>query len=164
CGLLEGGFDGWEGDTARWRGSMNRERGRIQFRVRNAPYSKLHLLAAFAGEPDTTPVVTAQFYRAAAGHPVNFIGRVPPFTAPAQVQALPVQLADGARGNLHLVTIPLEPNGVAAFSDQDHLEFELTKEVRVHRSFPDPIYYSSHGAGLPSGVHVFGITLERPAA
>src|SRR5207244_3955621 len=27
---------------------------------------------------------------------------------------------------------------------------------------PDPTYYSMHGAGLPSGVHVFGITLERP--
>ncbi len=163
CGLLEGGFDGWEGDTARWRGAMSREPGRIQFRVRNGQYSKLHLLAAFTGEPDTTPIVTAQFYRANAGHPVNFTGRVPLFSAPATVHALPAQLVNGIKGNLHLVTIPLEPNGPAAFSDQDHLEFELTKEVRIHRSFPDPIYYSSHGAGLPSGVHVFGISLERPA-
>ena len=115
------------------------------------------------GEADTTPIVTAQFYRPLAGHPVNFAGRVPLFTAPAQTHALPVQLANGAKGSLHLVTIPLEPNGVAAFSNQDYLEFELTKEVRIHRSFPDPIYYSSHAAGLPSGVHVFGITLERPA-
>ena len=75
----------------------------------------------------------------------------------------PPTLANGVKGNLHLVTIPLEPNGPVAFGDQEHLEFELTKEVRIHRSFPDPIYYSYHGAGLPSGVHVFGITLERPA-
>jgi hypothetical protein len=163
CGLIEGGHDGLEGDTARWRGTLARDPARMQFRVRNGSYSKLHLLAAFTGEPDTTPVVTAQFYRASAGHPVNFTGRVPLFSAPAQIHALPAQLANGVKGNLHLVTIPLEPNGVAAFSDQDCLEFELTKEVRLHRSFPDPIYYSSHGAGLPSGVHVFAISLERPA-
>ncbi len=163
CGLLEGGFDGWEGDAARWRGALDRDPARIQFRVRNGAYSKLHLLAAFTGEADTTPTVTAQFYRANAGHPVNFTSRVPLFTAAAQTHALPVELANGTKGKLHLVTIPLDPNGVAAFADQDHLEFELTKEARVHRSFPDPIYYSSHCAGLPSGVHVFGITLERPA-
>ena len=76
---------------------------------------------------------------------------------------LPLQLAGGMKGNLHVVTIPLEPNGPVAFSDQRYLEFELTKEVRIYRAFPDPIYYSMHGAGLPSGVHVFGVTLERPA-
>jgi hypothetical protein len=160
CGLLEGGFDGWEGDAARWRGSLYRDPARLQFRVRNAPYTKLHLLATFSGEADTTPVVTAQFYRDSAGHPVNFAGRVPAFTSAAPA-GLPLELTDGTRGKLHLVTIPLEPNGPAAFSDQDHLEFELTKEVHIHRSFPDPIYYSSHGAGLPSGVHLFAITLER---
>lgn len=161
CGLLEGGFDGWEGDTARWRGALHRDPGRIQFRVPNAPYGKLHLLAAASGDADTTPVVTAQFYRANAGHPVNFAARAPAFTATGTGQ--PVELANGQKGHFHLVTIPLEPNGVATLSDQEHLEFELTKEVRVHRSFPDPIYYSWHGAGLLSGVHVYAITLERPA-
>src|SRR5262249_41764834 len=78
-------------------------------------------------------------------------------------QGLPHQLADGVKGNLHLVTIPLEPNGPAAFSNQPYLEFELTKEVRIYRAFPDPTYYSTHAAGLPSGVHVYGVTLERPA-
>jgi hypothetical protein len=34
--------------------------------------------------------------------------------------------------------------------------------VRIHRAFPDPTYYSIHAAGLPSGIHVFGVTLERP--
>src|SRR5207253_10473700 len=81
----------------------------------------------------------------------------------ASPAGLPVQLGNGTKGSLHLVTIPLEPNGPAAFSNQHHLEFELTKEVHVYRAFPDPTYYSMHGAGLPSGVHVYGVTLERPA-
>ena len=150
CGLLEGGFDAVEGDAARWRGTMRPDPARIQFRVRNGPYTKLHLLAAFTGEPDTTPVVTAQFYRADAGHPVNFSGRVPLFTAPAQVQALPAQLANGIKGNLHLVTIPLEPNGPAAFSDEEHLEFELTKEVRIYRSFPIRFITAVTGPACPA--------------
>ena len=151
-----------EGDTGAGGGALTPDSRRIQFRIRNARYSKLHLLAAFTGEADTTPVVTAQFYRGGAGHPVNFSARVPLFSAPAQVHALPQVLANGLKGNLHLITIPLEPNGLDALGDENHLEFELTKEVRLYRSFPDPAYYSFHGTGLPSGVHVFGITLERP--
>jgi hypothetical protein len=162
CGLVEGSWDPAYGDLARWRGATDRDPARIQFRVPNGQYTRLHLLAAFTGEADTTPVVTAQFFRDYAGHPVNFAGKVPTFTAVLPA-VLPVQLAGGTKGNLHLVTIPLEPNGPAAFGDQQHLEFELTKEVRIYRAFPDPNYYSMHAAGLPSGVHVFGVTLERPA-
>jgi hypothetical protein len=162
CGLVEGSWDPAYGDLARWQGATHRDPARIQFRVPNCQYTRLHLLAAFTGEPDTTPVVTAQFYREYAGHPVNFAARVPPFTA-SPTAGVPLQLPGGTRGSLHLVTIPLEPNGPAAFSNQQHLEFELTREVHVYRAFPDPTYYSMHGAGLPSGVHVFGVTLERPA-
>lgn len=162
CGFVEGSWDPAYGDLVRWRGAMDRDPGRIAFRVRNAPYTKLHLLAAFTEETDTTPTVTAQFYRESAGHPVNFAGKVPAFTA-SSTAAVPVQLANGAKGNLHRITIPLEPNGPVAFSDQRHLEFELTKEVLIYRAFPDPNYYSMHAGGLPSGVHIYGITLERPA-
>jgi hypothetical protein len=163
CGLAEGSWDPAHGDLARWRGATARDPGRIQFRVPNGQYARLHLLAAFTGEPDTTPVVTAQFYRPDAGHPVNFAGKVPAFTEPLNARrGLPARLAGGAKGHLHLVTIPLDPNGTAAFGDQPYLELELTKDVRIYRAFPDPTYYSMHAAGLPSGVHVFGVTLERP--
>lgn len=162
CGLVEGSWDPAYGDLVRWRGATDRDPARMQFRIPNGQYSKLHLLAAFTGEADTTPIVTAQFYRDYAGHPVNFVGKVPAFGA-ASPASLPLQLASGAKGNLHVVTIPLEPNGTAPFSNQQYLEFELTKEVHIYRAFPDPTYYSMHGAGLPSGVHVFGVTLERPA-
>jgi hypothetical protein len=164
CGLAEGGWDPAYGDLARWTGATHHDPARIQFRVPNGQYSRLHLLAAFTGEADTTPIVTAQFFRDYAGHPVSFAGKVPALSDPLRQQrGLPLQLAGGIKGNLHVVTIPLDPNGTAAFSNQPYLEFELTKEVRIYRAFPDPVYYSMHGAGLPSGVHVFGITLERPA-
>ncbi len=164
-GLGEGYICPAQRDPARWRGARHRQDGRIQLRVPNGPYTHLHLLAAFAGEPDTTPVVTAQFYRPSAGHPVNFEARVPAFTAPASsvesAASLPVTLSNGKEGRLYHVSIPLEPNGLAAFVDQPALEFELTKEVTIYRAFPDPLFYSMHQAGLPSGVHVFAATLER---
>jgi hypothetical protein len=168
CGNVEEGRDPAYGDLYRWRGATDRDPARIQFRVPNGQYTKLHLLAAFTGQADTTPTVTVQFYRDYAGHPVNFVGKAQAFTTPpanagGSPAGLPLQLGGGGKGNLHLVTIPLEPNGPAAFSDLRYLEFELTKEVRIYRAFPDPTYYSMHGAGLPSGVHVFGVTLERPA-
>lgn len=161
-GMLEGQYDPWSGEVTRWTGLMNGEAGRICFRVRNGQYSRLHLLAAFDGEPDKTPIVSAQFYRPSAGHPVHFSARAPLFTATSDA-AVPIKLANDADGRLHLVTIPLEPEGLASFSDLEFLDFELTKEVQVYRAFPDPCYYSQHGAGLPSGVRVFGMTLERPA-
>jgi hypothetical protein len=162
CGAVAGDFYAGYSDLERWAGVLSPEPGRIQFRVPNGSYTKLHLLAAYSGEPDTIPTVTAQFYRDSAGAPVNFAGKVPLFSA-AGAHALPAALGAAKKMSLHVVTIPLEPNGVSAFSDLDHLEFELTKQVRTFRGFPDPIQYSRHGAGLPSGVHVFAITLERPA-
>lgn len=162
CGLVPGDHAAAHYELARWRGALHREPGRIRFRVPPGQYTKLHLLAAFSGEPDTTPIVTAQFYRANSGAPVNFAGTAPLFSAPSE-HAVAVSLEKGTKGSLHLVTIRLEPDGLSRFSDQDHLEFELTKQVRLYRSFPDPIEYSQHGGGLASGVHVFGITLERPA-
>ncbi|MBI4023378.1 MAG: hypothetical protein HY360_00250, partial [Verrucomicrobia bacterium] len=157
-GLLEGGFDG----AVRWTGALSRETGRIQLRIPNGPYTRLHLLAASDGEPDTAPIFTAQFYRPRAGFPINFEARAPLLTAQSS-GAIPVRLKNGAQGNLHLVTIPLEFESLAALSDLNALELELTKEVRVHRDYPDPIYYSQHGMGLPSGAHVYAITMERPA-
>jgi hypothetical protein len=161
-GGVAGDFYANQPEVGRWLGALERQRGRIQFRVPNAGYTRLHLLAASSGEPDTTPTVTAQFYRPQAGAPINFTGDVPVYST-ASTHILATTMTGGAKVNLHLVTIPLEPDGVAAFADLDHLEFELTKAVRRYRAFPDPIQYSEHGGGLPSGVHIYGITLERPA-
>ena len=151
-GSLEGGFSPKSGSFGgRWAGALNVNPCRIQFRVPNARYSKLHLLAAADDDADQAPIVTAQFYRPLAGFPANFTTRVAPFAAGMQT------------GTIHHVVLPLDEGALARFANLDYLEFELTKQVRLYRVYPDPGFYSFHQAGLPSSVHVFAATLEKPA-
>lgn len=145
----------------RWAGAWAVNPARIQFTVPKGRFSAIHLLAAADSDPNSLPIVTAQFYVPEAGRPV--------MTAPVTVRrfdasadsavALPAALENGKKGNLFLVTIPVEPGSLANF---DTLEMELTKGVTLYRAWPDPMYYSFHQAGLPSSVHVFAMTLEQP--
>ena len=38
---------------------------------------------------------------------------------------------------------------------------ELTKAIHPYRGYPDPAYYNAFPGGLPSGVHLHGLTLEE---
>ena len=145
--------------TVRWFGASHRDPARIQLRVPNRPYDALYLLAAADEKPDTVPLVSAMFYRPSAGFAETFEGSVPAATAGGQPAArLPVTLANGKPVNLWLVKIPLDPGRLSAFGDMDVVEVELTKKVRQFRSYPDPILYGFHQGGLPSSVHVYGLT------
>lgn len=150
--------------TARWGGALIKDPARIVIRLPMARYNALHLLAAADGDADEVPVVTAQFYRAQAGFPKNFVGEAPKFSATSKsADAVAVKTADGQAGRLYHVTIPIDAGQLAEFDDLDFVEVELTKQVQVYRASPDPMYYSQHAAGLPSSVHVYALTAERPA-
>lgn len=162
---LEGRFPSRGGGVGgRWAGAFNLNPTRIQLCIPGGRYRAIHLLAAADNTPDSAPVVTVQFFRLMCGFPQQFAARVPLFTAKGQVgPALPVKLADGSTGRVFLVTIPVDTGLLADFEDLDVLELELTKGVKLWRAYPDPMHYSFHPAGLPSSVHVFAMTLERPA-
>ncbi|MGB9643181.1 MAG: hypothetical protein ACP5JO_00330 [Candidatus Ratteibacteria bacterium] len=128
----------------------------------NAQYTKIHLIAAADDIQNTVFVVTAVFYRPNAGHPLPFQTKVPIYKASStSAIKIPFVTEEGKRGNLFPITIPLLKEGLKGFSDLPYLEFELTKNVSIYKSFSDSIYYSMHQAGLPSSVHVFAITLEK---
>ncbi|NQU97373.1 MAG: hypothetical protein HQ548_07000, partial [Chloroflexi bacterium] len=151
------------GVGGRWLGAAYENPARIQFRIPGGRYRALHLIAAADGEADSTPVVTAQFFRPGAGFPENFSTRVPLWSATStNVTALPVTLDNGKSANLYHVVMPIEPGALAAFDDLDTLDMEITKEVKLFRGYPDPTHYSTHAAGLPSSAHVYAMTLERP--
>ncbi len=148
----------------RYVGAWMVDPARIQLRVPNARYDALYVLAGFDGEPDSVPILTASFYRPDAGFAHIFEATVPALDATDGGDAKPVavRLANGKAANLWLVRIPLDPGRLSSFSDLDAVEIELSKQMRLFRSYPDPISYGWHPAGLPSGVHVYGVTLHRP--
>ena len=162
-GAIEGYIESHYGDFAgRWPWALSVNPARIQLRIPNDRYSKIHLIAAADDSKNSVPVVTVQFFRPTSGFPKSFEGRVPAFSAKStEATALPVKLDGGRSGNLYLVTIPLDPGQLSSFADQGALEVELTKEVKQYRSYPDPICYSFHQGGLPSSVHIYAMTMER---
>ncbi len=171
-------------------GRQRLARSRIQLRVPNKQYDTLYLLAASDNDRDELPVVTAMFYRPNAGFSEHFGATVPPATvAPgdavnphgartisyfgksAMTAARPVSegvpfsvtLSDGRTVNLWLVKIPLDPGKLSSFADLDIVELELTKQVHLFRSYPDPIVSGWQQGGRASSVHVFAVTLgEAP--
>jgi len=141
----------------RWFGASRLiDSSRITLYVPRGSYKTLHLIAAADGEANKVPIVTAQFYRPTAGHPINFAARVPEFKAEG---AGVVKLPGG--GQLYHVVIPLDPGEFDWFSDLDRIGLEITKEVKYFRNYPDPMEFSWHGAGLPSSVRIYAMSLER---
>jgi len=145
----------------RWISADRIDPSRFCMYVPYGQYKALHLIAAYDGEKDNVPVVSAQFYRPDAGHPQNFAGTVPAYNAQRQgITVFPVKLANGKDAKLFHVVIPIDPDKMAWFSDLDRVGLELTKAVQPYRAYPDPLEYSWHAAGLPSGVHIYAATLE----
>jgi hypothetical protein len=146
----------------RWIGSTRRDPARIQLRIPNGQYDTLYLIAAADETADRVPLVTAMFFRPGAGFAENFESKIPLMTAQSTAgTAVPVTLANGKQVKLWLVKIPLDPGRLSAFADMDIVEVELTKKVRLFRSYPDPFIYGWHQAGRASAVHVYGLTLGQ---
>ncbi|MBL8828264.1 MAG: hypothetical protein JNM18_14885, partial [Planctomycetaceae bacterium] len=144
-GNVTGRYSGRGTDAlaARWPGALLKDPARITVRLPMARYRALHLLAAADAESDSVPIVTAQFYRAQAGFPKNFVAQVPAFSAQSTVaDAIAVQTTDSKQGRLYHITIPIDAGALAEFDDLDFVDVELTKQVMIYRASPDPMYYS----------------------
>jgi hypothetical protein len=146
----------------RWISADRLDPSRLCMYVPPGRYKALHLIAVADDPPDSVPIVSVQFYRPDAGHPFNFTATVPGEKSPASAaKALPIKLADGTAARLFHVTLPLDPDAFSWFTDLGRIGLEITKEVKYYRGYPDPLEYSWHGAGLPSSVQIFAMTLER---
>ena len=137
---------------------------RIQLRIPNARYDALYVVAAFNGEKERIPTLSALFFQPEAGFAMSFETQVPGalMKASATATPLPVKLENGKSANLWLVKIPIDPAKLTSFSGLETLEVELTKNVKQYRAYPDPFTYGWHGAGMASGVQVYAVTLHKP--
>ncbi len=146
----------------RWISANRLDPSRLCMYVPGGRYKALHLLAVADGRQDCVPIVSAQFYRPDAGHPLNFSTTVPTGHGDAgRAKSVPIKLADGSGAQLYQVTIPLDPDAFSWFTDLNRIGLEITKEVKYYRGYPDPLEYSWHGGGLPSSVQIYAMTLER---
>jgi hypothetical protein len=163
-GALPGYFMAHVGAFARWVSADRIDPARICFYIPKGKYKALHLIAVADGRKDSVPVVTAQFYRPDAGHPFNFEGTVPTLKGDAgEAKPVEVKLANGRKTRLYHVVIPLDPDAFSWFTDLPRTAMEITKQVQYYRAYPDTLEYSWHGAGLPSSVQIYAMTLERVA-
>lgn len=65
------------------------------------------------------------------------------------------------QGNLYLVRVPIGTAMAQDFTDEWALDVEVTKQLRLAIRRPDPCRYQIRPLGLPSGVHLFGMTFMR---
>ncbi len=158
-GAMQGYFPA---NSPRYAGSWLVDPARLQLRIPNGRYDAMYVVAGFDGGPDRLPQFSALFYRPGAGFAQSFEATVPALTATAaQATPLPVTLENGKKVNLWLVKLPLDPAKLNSFADLDILEVELTKQVAQYRSYPDPYLSGWHGAGRPSGVQIYAVTLHK---
>lgn len=64
-------------------------------------------------------------------------------------------------GNLFLVRVPLGKAIAQDLLDRPCIDVEVTKELRLAIHRPDPCRFTYRPLGLPSGVHLFGMTFVR---
>lgn len=148
-----------------WPPPMVLDPARIRLRVPNYAYQRIWIIAASDEEPDSTPVITARFYKPYRGWAVDSAVSVPGFQArsgPEGAKRLKVTLRDGRAGSLWLMPLEIDAGALASdFREEPALCLELTKEVKDFRAFPDPMFYDRYQAGLPSAVRVYALTLEK---
>jgi hypothetical protein len=94
------------------------------------------------------------------GHSGQVVFHSFPATAPRKADAGKVApVLKGPGGPFFHVRVPLTK---AFAQDVDGwMEIELTKEIRLARRLPDPCRFRSRPLGLPSGVRIAALTLER---
>lgn len=145
-----------------WPAAFEIDPASLTFRVPYRAYANVWLLAWVDETPNAVPKGAFRFYRPDAGYPASTDFEI---TAKAMeeglVERLPDKTPDGKQ--LYQVRVPVNSAEFYGFRDMadSYLEFELTKPLALGRSYPDPIYYGYHPAGLPSSIHVIGITLEE---
>jgi hypothetical protein len=153
---------GYVNGISAWPGSFRVDPALLAFRVPYRNYQNVWLLAWVDERPNTVARGTLRFFREKAGYPASTDLEISDSAIKkGLVKKLDLKTAGGKA--LYLVKVPVNTAGLYGMRDMadQFLEFELSKPVALGRSYPDPIYYGFHPAGLPSSIHVVGITLEE---
>lgn len=72
-----------------------------------------------------------------------------------------VKVLSSPTGNIFLLRLPINGAFAQEFSDHRALDVEITKKLRLAVAMPDAARFQYMPLGLPSGVHIYGMTFER---
>jgi len=129
-----------------------------------ADYLAAHVLAVADDDPGLAPAFTLRMGKVpATGNQqcvqFDFAGQVP--RRSQATEADPKTLVKTAGQDLFYVRVPTTFAFAQDIDTGTPLEIEVTKEVRLARRNPDPNRYRYRPLGLPSGVRIAAITLEK---
>lgn len=136
---------------------------RPMFKIPVGDYSQVLLLAGCEDDPAYSNVVSFRIGafdgpRRTTLH--DFSTTVPRYSEtkkPAHAsRVIPV-----GNKNLFVVRVPIGLAFAQDFHDEWAFDVEVTKELRLAVRRPDPCRYQIRPLGLPSGVHIYGMTFQR---
>ena len=166
--LRQAQWKGWENDFP-WshespRPTQPRDPQMPLLRVPTADYIAAHVLAVADDDAALTPAFTLRLGN--VPHTGNeqavqfdFPGCVPRRSEAAKADAS--SLVKVAGENLSYVRVPLTFAFAQDMNPAKPIEIEVTKEIRLARRNPDPNRYRYRPLGLPSGVRLAALTLEK---
>ncbi len=133
------------------------------FKIPVTDYQAVYLLAA--AEDDEAFSQAVSFRIGAFDGPRrttihDFETEVPRFSGRRNA-VTPVEIPMKGGKKLFLVRVPLGKAIAQDFIDEWALDVEVTKKLRLQIRRPDPCRYQIRPLGLPSGVHIFGMTFQR---
>ena len=153
---------GYPNAMSSWPDSFRIDPSLFTFRVPYRNYQNVWLLAWVDEQPNTVPGGTLRFFHEGAGYPASTDWEISTEAIrKGLVTKLSRQTAEGKQ--LYLVKVPVDTDGLYGMRDRSDqfFQFELSKPVALGRTYPDPIFYGYFPAGLPSSIHIVGITLEE---
>lgn len=127
-----------------------------------ADYAAIWLLATADNDRSLTNLVTFRFAALDGQWRTtyhDFVALIP--RADEKKPSGVSKIISTAAGNLYLLRVPMGKTIAQDFKDRKMFDLDITKQLRVAINQPDPYRFQLRPLGPPSGVRIFGLTLER---
>jgi hypothetical protein len=155
-------YPGYIANYDNWRMTTN-DVTRAMVPIPVGDYKAIWLLAATDNNTNLTDSVTLRMGMAEGQGPVRWQGvtaRVARANAAAGLPGTVVSIPNGSE-KLYLVNVPFAKAIAQDFKEARFLWLDFTKDMKVAINLPDPNRFQLRPLGEPSGVRIYGVTLER---
>lgn len=164
--LKDVGWKDWKTDPSSYYSAydslpVETDISRVMIHIPSDYYSCAYIIGYCENSPEFSNILTMRIGKFSGGHGMT---RYTDFS-------VQIPRADNVRGgmgtiktekgNIFLVKIPFSNEIWQDFKNQPVIDVDITKEIRLAVRRPDPCRFQTRPLGLPSGVHIYGITFEH---